>query len=267
MRWVDSVTATPAEFSSGRWLQMMWPWMLIAFFAGITFISLQLALFEIRRRIYNRNRNRKYIEEGRGEESKDRRERERKNQRWRTRRRNANTAIRRPLPPGFTEDLCRQWDRAHDSLEETLKFGTMLIELEDYVDNSFKYNARGDIVGRNPGMKGFLRMRCPHIGYSTAIRYRMLALKAREVEIKGKLKEVQEKATSIDDLWDRLDSCLSGVEDRTMDYRRHRRHRCRDKSIFALREQARAALRNKDRRERERYVFALQELAREFSVS
>jgi len=254
----------PAGYSG---LRPAWPLILAALIAGVASELAKAAILETRRNIYNRNRNRKYIEGGRAEERKGRKERERKNQRWRTTRRNANTAVRRPLPPGFTEELRRQWDKVHDSLDETLKFGKMLVELEDYVDNSFRYNRNGDIVGRNPGMKGFLALHCPHIGYGTAIRYRMLALKAREVEIKGKLEEVQAKATSIDDLWDRLDSCLSGVEDRTVDYRRRMKHRCRDRDIFALRDQVRSAVRNKGLSKRERYLFALKELIREFSVS
>jgi len=34
------------------------------------------------------------------------------------------------------------------------------------------------IVGRNPGVRGWLAEHCPHIGYKTAMRYKSLARKA-----------------------------------------------------------------------------------------
>jgi len=79
-----------------------------------------------------------------------------------------------------------QWRKAKDSLEETLRFGALLLDLEPFVDSSpiVGYNRAGTrkrIVARRPGIKGWLRTHCPEIPYSTAMRYKQLAARARKV--------------------------------------------------------------------------------------
>ena len=256
MQWMDSITATPEGFSSGRWFQMMWPFILAAMFAGIAFIFVKLAIFAVRRYIYNRNRNHK---------------RAWKNQAWRTeypRQGKYNTKI--PLPPDFIEDLQKQWDRVHDSIEEMLKFGDMLIELEDYVDNSFISNGNGN-VGRRPGIKGFLRNHCPHIRYKTAMGYRTLALKAREIIKKyGEIEKVRKDCTFVYELGENMDVRLD-VDHRLFKFKvRDRLPQAPDDpqpAIFSMREQAHSTADQLKPRQRKRFVSAMQELVRDLSVS
>ena len=252
MQWVDSVTATPEGFSSGRWFQMMWPFMLAAFFAGVVFILLKIAIFEIRRSIYNRNRNLAYAGKKKW--------RKKSQPRWK---------VPHPLPPGFEEGLREQWDKVHDSLDEMLKFGEMLIELEDYVDNSFVFDDKGNIVSRFPGIKGFLKEHCPHIPYKTAMRYRILAMKSHVAKENGDLPEIRKNCKYIDTLTKRLDSSL-GVEHIRLKYKKRREHLCRlnpNSASLDLRGQAHADLLRIHSSQRQLYTSALQELARKMSVS
>jgi hypothetical protein len=253
---VDSLFVAPGGFSSGMWLQAMWPWMFAAAFMGIAFELAKWAILNMRRPVYNCNRNLRYAQ---------------KNQAWRTDAKKQGKYHRKvplPVPPDFVEDLCRQWNKVHDSLEEMLKFGMMLIELDDYVDNSFIFDDNDNIVGRMPGMKGFLSEHCPHVGYKTAMRYRSLALKARELESQGKITEIQGKCGTVHELEKRLDRSL-GIVPRHLKphHRPRRRHRAPDNPIFSLREQTRSALSHLDTSERLRFVAGLQELVREISVS
>jgi len=67
-----------------------------------------------------------------------------------------------------------------------IRFGEMLINLEAVVDNSFMFDVDPDtgervIVGRRPGVRGWLAKHCPLIGYKTAMRYKTLAQKAQKV--------------------------------------------------------------------------------------
>ena len=94
-----------------------------------------------------------------------------------------NTGERREeshVPTG--EEVARQWDRTHDSPGEMVRFGLMLLEVEGATDSSVIMGENEDgervIVGRNPGVRGWLAENCPHIGYKTAMRYKSLARKA-----------------------------------------------------------------------------------------
>ena len=232
-------------------IRVVWPLVLVAMLFGLSIEMMMFVIREIRRNIYNRNRNLTYAK---------------KNQPWRTKAKNHHK-VPLPAPPGFAEDLQKQWNKVHDSLDEMLKFGRMLVELEDYVDNSFISDNEDNIVGRMPGMKGFLAEHCPYIGYKTAMRYRTLALKAQEVESKGKTKEIQGKYDTVCELTKRLDKSLGVVHRRLKPHRRPRRCRAPDNPIFSLREQTHSALSKLDTSQRQQFVSALQELVREISVS
>jgi len=84
------------------------------------------------------------------------------------------------VPTG--EEVARQWDRSHDSIGEMVRFGLMLLEVEEVTDSSVIMAEDVDgvpvIVGRKPGVRGWLAEHCPHIGYKTAMRYKSLARKA-----------------------------------------------------------------------------------------
>ena len=74
-----------------------------------------------------------------------------------------------------------EWARAHSSAEGRVGFGLLLLKVEEAVDNSIIMGAdrfgNHVIVGRMPGLKGWLEEHCPHISYKTAMRYKTLTKK------------------------------------------------------------------------------------------
>jgi len=276
VRWLGEVEAAERGMpGAGSFMARMWPMFLLAIVLGVAFDVVKWVIADARRHIYNGNRNRKYAEGGRSgdncgcaEGKRAERKGERRNMAWRTDMPKDGRKVLLPLPSGFVEGLCGQWDKVRDSMEEVVRFGEMVIELEGYVDNSFVFGDEGEIVGRHPGIKGFLAANCPHIGYGVAIRYRLLAMKAREVARKQGKVPVQ--CRTIRDLEGKLDGCL-GVGHRRLGRPRGRcRRPRRDCSpqgvIFSLRETARSAGRL-DAPRRQRVVDALREIARELAVS
>ena len=266
----------PMGHDKVRGIRVVWPLVLATILLGLSLEATLFAIREIRRNIYNRNRNLKHASQKHKKSARDQnRKYAKKNQTWRTlegkRQGKYHHTKPLPLPPMFAEGLNKQWDKLHDSLEEMLKFGDMLIELDDYVDNSFIFD--GDtIVGRLPGMKGFLEKHCPHIGYPTAMRYRSLALKAHEVaKSHGKLQKILKECTTIFELGKRLDTYLDiKYRQRKFDSRRpiHRTPDNPQPAIFSMREQAHSAIEQlKKPAERQRFISAMRELVREISVS
>ena len=66
--------------------------------------------------------------------------------------------------------------------EEMIRFGSMLCDLEAYVDNSLLRNENGEIVGRNPGIRGWLNANCQPLAahYKTVMGYKAMAEKFRQ---------------------------------------------------------------------------------------
>ena len=315
---VDSIFAAPWPFSRQRWFGTMWPLMLTAVLVGVGFELTKTAILEVRRHIYNRNRNHKYsintrnltgnavqnpaearahgptndkagsFANGKRQNSTDTGKRQKtkypkKNQKWRTTPHGRGRGGYRgsclellPLPPRFVENLHQQWDKVRDSVEEALKFGDMLIELEDYVDNSFIFGA-GEIVGRKPGIKGFLREHFPHVTYKTAMRYRTLALKAREIKKDAqkheKYAKIPSKCKNLREFGDKADDALKVDHRKSRHGKQHRKCHCHtmpgdtQPAIFALREQAHSAIGQMYGAQRERFINAMKELVREFTSS
>jgi len=241
----------------------MWPMFLLAIVSGVAFDVVKLVVVDVRRRLYNKNRNRKYAEERRSGDKGAR-----KNMAWRM---EAAGKVKGgaplPLPPGFVEGVCRQWDKVHDSTEEAIRFGEMMIELEGYVDNSFIFGDEGEIVSRHPGIKGFMAMNCPHIGYGPTLRYRILAMKVREVvRRQGK---IPAQCRTVYELEEKINACLGVGRRRLGQPRRKCRRPRRDCSpqpvIFSIREAVRSAGKL-DVPRRRRVVDALQEVERELTV-
>ena len=81
------------------------------------------------------------------------------------------------------EDVLDAWVHAKDSREAMLRFGGMMEDLECYVDNSLRFGANGEVVGRAPGIKGWLQMNIPALysKYTTVMRYKAAAKKMRQV--------------------------------------------------------------------------------------
>jgi len=79
--------------------------------------------------------------------------------------------------------LMEAWEGVGGSHEATLRFGSLLEDLECYVDNSLKFNDEGDIVGRNQGVKGWLHDNAPLLydRYTTVMRYKAMSKKMRQI--------------------------------------------------------------------------------------
>ena len=105
-------------------------------------------------------------------------------------RRRAMAAERRRVKRRTTESPCptaeevlEAWRHARDSKEALVRFGSMMQDLECYVDNSLRMDGRGRIVGRSSGVKGWLRERLPELAarYSSVMRYKAAAKKLRQI--------------------------------------------------------------------------------------
>ena len=86
-------------------------------------------------------------------------------------------------PPPSAEVLLEAWRHAKESKEALVRFGSMLQDLECYVDNSLRMDGTGRIVGRNAGIKGWLRENLPELSahYCTVMRYKAAAKKLRQI--------------------------------------------------------------------------------------
>ena len=105
-------------------------------------------------------------------------------------RRRALAAERRKIRARATTNACPTrealldaWNHRRDSHEATISFGNMLEDLECYLDNSLRRSEDGVIIGRNPGIKGWLFDNLPEIyeKYTTAMRYKASAKKLKQV--------------------------------------------------------------------------------------
>ena len=180
-------------------------------------------------------------------------------------------------PCPTVEAVCAQWDKSRDSLQEMVKFGLLLLDLESHVDNSLILGPVGPhglplIIGRQPGVKGWLSDHCPHIGYKTAMRYKSLAEK---VQKSAKGKELVGKCKNLHDLQESLYKDLDIVHFELEKARLPRRmHRLADwrfgrgeplypSLVRDLRHHARDAMQNLSGTASRRFVDALQNLAAE----
>ena len=110
-------------------------------------------------------------------------------------RRRALAAERRKIRARATTNACptreailEAWNRRKDSHEAAIRFGSMLEDLECYLDNSLRRSEDGVIIGRNPGIKGWLCDNLPEIyeKYTTAMRYKAAAKKLKQVVEAGR---------------------------------------------------------------------------------
>ena len=85
-----------------------------------------------------------------------------------------------PMPtPG---DIVSAWNARKESREAMVRLGGMLHDLECYVDNCLRFDGRGNVVGRNGGIRGWLRENVPELfpKYKTLMRYKALAVRLRQ---------------------------------------------------------------------------------------
>ncbi len=85
-----------------------------------------------------------------------------------------------PKPTG--KALREQFAKAKTSPLEMIRFGSMVEDLECYVDNRLKFSSPGVISGRNGGVKRWLQANCAPLfeRYSTVMRYKQLSRKFRQ---------------------------------------------------------------------------------------
>ena len=85
-------------------------------------------------------------------------------------------------PPPTPAAIRRAWEASRTSLAGKLLAGTLLSDLEPVVDQSYLRAEDGTIVGRRPGIKGWLQANCPDMlpHYKALMNYKALADKLRK---------------------------------------------------------------------------------------
>lgn len=105
-------------------------------------------------------------------------------------RRRALAAERRKIRHRRTDNVCPTkeqilgaWIARRKSHEDAIRFGSLIEDLECYIDNSLRRDEDGVIVGRNPGVKGWLRANIPALAlqYTTVMRYKVAAKKLKQI--------------------------------------------------------------------------------------
>ena len=106
-----------------------------------------------------------------------------------TERRRRMAAERRKLNRRYTtapaptpEALLAAWEARKESRKAMIRLGGMLHDLECYVDNCLKIDESGAVVGRNGGIRGWIRENLPELTpkYKTLMRYKALAIRLRQ---------------------------------------------------------------------------------------
>ena len=92
---------------------------------------------------------------------------------------------RSSCPPPTPEALLAQYDKAkgRGPVEEKIRLGSMMLDIEAAVDSSLVRDSNGEIVGRNAGVRGWLDEHCPELSrhYASLMGYRRLADEFRKV--------------------------------------------------------------------------------------
>jgi hypothetical protein len=86
-------------------------------------------------------------------------------------------------PCPTVDEIKNAFQHAKDSPEAMIRFGSVLEDLECYVDNSAIFDGNGNIVGRKGGIRQFLREEIPELAqrYKTVMKYKTLAKRFRQV--------------------------------------------------------------------------------------
>ena len=88
-------------------------------------------------------------------------------------------------PPPAPEALLAQYDKAkgRGPVEEKIRLGSMMLDIEAAVDSSLVRDPSGEIVGRKSGVRGWLDEHCPELSrhYASLMGYRRLADEFRKV--------------------------------------------------------------------------------------
>jgi hypothetical protein len=97
------------------------------------------------------------------------------------RRRTGGRRTTNPCPT--REEILDAWVHRRDSHAAAVRFGSLVHDLECYVDNSLLRDGNGAIVGRRGGVKAWLQENIPalYVRYTTVMRYKAMAKKLRQV--------------------------------------------------------------------------------------
>ncbi len=97
------------------------------------------------------------------------------------RRRTGGRRTTNPCPT--RETILDAWVHRRDSHAAAVRFGSMVHDLECYVDNTLLRDENGAIVGRRGGVKAWLQVNIPalYVRYTTVMRYKAMAKKLRQV--------------------------------------------------------------------------------------
>ena len=79
------------------------------------------------------------------------------------------------------EQLLVAWEESRNSLAGKLRLGALLSEIEPHVDQSLIRDKGGHVVGRRPGIRGWIRLHCPELDphYKAIMAYKALADKVQ----------------------------------------------------------------------------------------
>ena len=80
------------------------------------------------------------------------------------------------------EEFRAAFSRVGESVEAKIRFGGLVHDLECYVDNCLRIDERGEIIGRNGGVKAWLADNVPELygRYKTIMRHKALARRVRQ---------------------------------------------------------------------------------------
>ena len=92
------------------------------------------------------------------------------------------TRRRTTAPMPTPEAILAAWNHRKDSKDAMIRLGGMLHDLECYVDNRLRINEYDRIVGRNGGIRSWLRECLPELSpkYKTLMRYKAMAIRLRQ---------------------------------------------------------------------------------------
>ena len=81
------------------------------------------------------------------------------------------------------EEILDAWKKVKNSNEDLLRFGSLMEDLECYIDNSLIRDDSGAIIGRRSGIKGWLQMEIPalYTVYSRVMAYKAAAKRMRQI--------------------------------------------------------------------------------------
>ena len=106
-----------------------------------------------------------------------------------TERRRALALERRKVPRRSTtapmpapDEVLAAWEARKGSKEAMIRLGGMLHDLACYVDSRLRFDEDGAVVGRNGGIRGWLKANLPGLvpRYKTLMRYKAMAVKLRQ---------------------------------------------------------------------------------------